>query len=185
MIFLFASILAINWAFYHPLQLGAHSLNSVVRHLGLISPHTQIDRSDAWYQNEPTWQKISDDTYCNIAAGIIMRDEVVIPGFSLESQRANFEARHPDAGQNSFRDNSLMTIHYYDLNWTLLTTDRYHYMPEVAARLDAAWSPWYDGERALTKLFEAYEAAGSTISEKSCRDVLPPPYPPPTFPRTK
>ena len=120
-------------------------------------------------------------TFCHAGVGVIERKEVINPAPPLSEQRANFLARYPDKLEY-FRNRSVTAIHFYDLDWTLLTIDASPQWPAVVQRAEAAGVKLYDGDGEVYRRFEAYERAGEPAPTFRCADRVPRPFPTPTYP---
>lgn len=154
MIALFASGLAINWAFHNPLSPGAHTINSLATYPLIRQDYYVPETLGARHYNDD-WEQLDSITFRNTKAGLILRTELIKADFPIEHQRANYLARNPET-PDKFHDHSITAIHYYDLDWNLLTILASDRWPVVRTKLQEAGKPPNDGNGEVEDLLSQY-----------------------------
>ena len=175
-----AAILVINWAFYYPLNPGAHTVNGLSKFIRSDFVHYG---NEELRQRLPIWEQLDAHTYCHPGADIIEREEVIKPNFPIENQRANYLARNPDRPE-FFHDASRTAKHYYDLDWNLLTINASRQWPIVREKLEAAGKEPWDGDSEVYYRFRDYENAPEA-HYPGCKGRITAPAPPHTYPHNQ
>jgi len=154
MIALFAGGLAINWAFHNPLSPGAYAINNLATYPSIKS-HFEEPDIIGMRQLTDDWEQLDSVTFRNTKAGLIQRTELIKVDFPIEHQRANYLARNPET-PDKFRDRSITALHYYDLDWNLLTIEASTKWPIVKQKLQIAGKPAFDADGEVAELLSRY-----------------------------
>ena len=148
--------LVINWAYFHPDQPGAQSVNSLPYHLDLakFDANTAYERRS--HDTDLGWVQVDDLTVMNSQIDLVIRQEPIHLNQTKELWRLNLLARNPDADLDFFQ-HAIYAKHYYDLEGNLLTIDAKPQWQRVREKLRTAGRKAWDGDGDVWRRFKQLE----------------------------